>query len=121
MSADPRPKLMPRAAFLRRAALFGLFAAGFLAVALGAGIAGYRFFGHLSWVDAFLNAAMILTGMGPVDPMPDDGAKIFASLYALFSGAVYPVITAIVLYPFVHRMLRALHLEFLDSDDDKAP
>lgn len=94
------------------------FAFVFLILALGAGVLGYRVFAQLSWIDAFANAAMILTGMGPVSPMPDTAAKIFASLYALFGGAVYPALTAIVLYPFLHRMIRALHLEALDQDDD---
>ena len=97
--------------FLRRAAGFVLFAVVFLGLALGLGAAGYHHFARLPWIDAFLNASMILTGMGPVDVMNDDASKLFASGYALFGGAVYPALTALVLYPFLHRMLRVLHLE----------
>lgn len=107
-----------RADFLRRLAQAAAFSVVFLVLALGAGVLGYRAFAGLGWVDAFENAAMILTGMGPVAQMPDDAAKIFASLYALFGGAVYPALTAILLYPFLHRMLRVLHLEALERDDD---
>lgn len=114
MSAAP---LMPYPSFLRRVAAFAGFALGFLAVALGAGVLGYRHFAGLGWVDSLYNSAMILTGMGPADPMPSDRAKIFATVYALFGGAVYPALTAIVLYPFLHRMLKALHLEMLEKDD----
>lgn len=116
-----RPLRQPahhRAEFGRLLAQAIGFALGFLTLALGSGVLGYRVFAGLGWVDAFENAAMILTGMGPVSPMPDDAAKIFASLYALFGGAVYPALTAIVLYPFLHRMIRALHLEALDEKDD---
>ncbi len=92
------------------------FAVAFLVVSLGLGILGYRWFAGLGWIDSFFNASMILTGMGPVDPMPTDGAKIFASLYAIYGGAVYPALTAVVLYPFVHRMMVALHLQSQDKD-----
>ena len=97
-------------AFWARVARFGGFALLFLVVMLGLGVAGYRVFAGLPWIDAFLNAAMILTGMGPVDAMPDDAAKIFASLYAIVGGAVYPAVTALILYPFLHRMMAVLHL-----------
>ena len=103
-------------AFLTRVARYAGFALIFLLVMLGLGVAGYRGFAGLSWIDALLNAAMILTGMGPVDPMPDDAAKIFASLYAIVGGAVYPAVTALVLYPFLHRMLAAFHLSGGSAD-----
>jgi hypothetical protein len=113
MPRSARLALLPHPKFLQRAAGFILFALVFLTLALGIGTVGYHVVARLDWIDAFLNAAMILTGMGPVDPMPDDAAKLFASIYALVAGAVYPAITAIVLYPFLHRMLKALHLEAL--------
>lgn len=109
-----------RAAFVARLFKFAGFAAGFLLVSLGLGILGYRFIANLGWVDALYNAAMILTGMGPVDPMPHDGAKIFASLYAILGGAVYPAMTAMVLYPLLHRMLVILHLGALAQDEKDA-
>ncbi len=61
---------------------------------------------------------MILTGMGPVDAMPDNPSKIFASGYAIFGGAVYPAMTALILYPFVHRMMVILHLQARHTPED---
>lgn len=102
-----------RAAFIGRVLRYAVFAAGLFFFSFGIGILGYRFFARLDWVDAVFNAAMILTGMGPVDPMPDDAAKLFASFYAIYGGAVYPVVAALVLYPLLHRMLTLLHLNSL--------
>lgn len=104
-----------RVDFALRAMRFAVFAFGFLFISLGIGVVGYHRFVGLRWTDSLLNASMILTGMGPVDHMPDDGAKLFASAYAIFSGAVYPGFTAIILYPFLHRMLAIFHLETLEN------
>lgn len=109
-------RLRTRAEFLRHMAQFALYAALFLVVSLGLGVLGYRWFAGLDWIDSFFNASMILTGMGPVDPMPTDGAKIFASLYAIYGGAVYPALTAVLLYPIAHRMMVALHLQAKGED-----
>jgi hypothetical protein len=87
-------------------------------VALLAGTIGYHFLAELRWVDAKLNAAMILTGMGPVDPMRTTAAKLFASGYALFSGVVFLTSVAIVLAPVFHRVVHKFHL---DDDDHAAP
>ncbi len=106
--------------FLRHAAGFLILALVFLVFSLGIGLAGYHAIGGLSWIDSLLNASMILTGMGPVDQMPDDGAKIFSSFYAIFSGAVYPAMTALILYPFLHRMLSILHLQAMGDTDDQS-
>lgn len=103
--------------FLRHAGGFIALALVFLVLSLGLGSVGYHLAAGLGWIDSFLNASMILTGMGPVDAMSDDGAKIFASLYAIFAGAVYPAMTAIILFPFLHRMLNILHLQALGEDD----
>lgn len=109
--------LRSRPEFLRRLSLFVAIAIGVLAVCLGGGVIGYHVFVGLGWIDSLLNASIILTGMGPVDTMPDDAAKVFASLYALVSGAVYPTLGALILYPIVHRMMAVLHLQSLSPPD----
>ena len=82
-----------------------------LGLSLGIGVLGYHFTAGLNWVDALLNAAMILTGMGPVDVLPTPGAKVFASAYALFSGVVFHLRTGILPSPIFHRVLHRFHLE----------
>lgn len=77
---------------------------------LGIGVLGYHYFSDLPWLDALLNASMILTGMGPVDPMKTDGAKWFASLYAIYSGVAFLSTVAVFLTPIVHRFLHKHHL-----------
>jgi len=103
--------LLPRRKFLRRLAMHGLAAGGVVAVSLSLGILGYHFLAGLSWIDALLNASMILTGEGPVDPMRSRVAKLFASFYALFSGVVFLAIWSILVVPVAHRLLHKLHLE----------
>ena len=82
-----------------------------LAVALGIGMAGYRHFENMGWVDAFVNAAMILSGMGPVGTLNTDAGKIFAGCYALFSGLVFISAAGIMIAPVAHRALHKFHLE----------
>lgn len=96
---------------LRSAAIAGLVIFSALAV----GIAGYHWFGGLGWTDSFLNAAMILGGMGPVDPMPNDTAKIFAGGYALFSGLVFIALAGFFIAPIAHRVLH--HFHYADDRD----
>ncbi len=111
MSGRGPIRLHSRAEFARRLLRFVLVAFAFLALSLGVGVLGYRFVAGLTWIDALFNATMILTGMGPAAAMPDDAAKLFASAYAVFGGAVYPAVTAIILYPLVHRMMAVLHIQ----------
>lgn len=87
-----------------------------IVVSLFIGIVGYHITAKLSWIDAFYNASMILTGMGPAAQMTTDSAKWFSSLYAIFSGVVFITNIGFVLAPIVHRFLHSLHVE---SDDDK--
>lgn len=83
-------------------------------VAIGIGMVGYHGLARLTWIDSFLNASMILTGMGPVDPLPSSSAKLFAGCYAIFSGLVFMTIMGIVLAPVLHRILHRFHL----ADED---
>lgn len=78
-------------------------------VSLVIGTGGYCYFGNLAPVDGFLNAAMILTGMGPVDRMETSAAKIFSGLYALYAGMAFLTIMAVVMAPLAHRMLHRFH------------
>ena len=78
---------------------------------LGVGVLGYHFIAGLNWVDALLNAAMILSGMGPVNTLDSDAAKLFASAYALFSGVAFITTTGILIAPVFHRVLHRFHIE----------
>lgn len=104
-------RILPRKDFLIRALNYSLFSLLLLTISLGLGTAGYFYFGKISWVDAFLNASMILTGMGPVNQMTTEEAKLFSSFYALFSGIAFLSTTAIMFAPLVHRFLHKFHLE----------
>lgn len=112
-----KEKLLPGPRFARRVLLH--LAVALLAVlfALALGIAGYHYVGQLPWIDALLNAAMILGGMGPVDPLTTTAAKVFASAYALFSGLLFICVLGMLLIPFAHRLMHRLHIE--DSETEK--
>lgn len=98
-------------AFLRRAGRHLLWAFLILISAVGFGTIGYHMAAKLTWIDAFLNASMILSGMGPVDRMETGAAKLFAAFYALFSGLVFVGVNGIVLAPWIHRLFHWIHLE----------
>jgi hypothetical protein len=101
--------LLSRAHFARR---FAWHFAGAAALVLGSlllGMAGYGYFEGLAWRDAFLNAAMLLGGMGPVDAPQTDGGKLFAGLYALYSGLVFLIAAGLVFAPVLHRLLHKFH------------
>lgn len=102
--------LMPRDQFLRRLAANVAISLCLGLVSLAAGMAGYRYFEHLSWVDAFLNASMLLGGMGPVTTPLTQSGKIFAGVYALYSGVVFLLGASFVLGPVAHRFLHKFHL-----------
>ena len=82
-----------------------------VAISLAIGTAGYHFLDGLGWVDSFLNASMILGGMGPVDPLKTTAAKLFAALYALYAGFVLLISVGIIIAPVFHRLLHRFHLE----------
>ncbi len=103
--------LLSRRLFYRRVILHTLFSFLAIAIALGIGVLGYHLLGHLNWVDSILNASMILGGMGPVDSLDSDTAKLFSSGYALFSGLFFIGIAALLIAPFAHRLLHHLHMD----------
>lgn len=103
--------LLPRPLWLARVARSLLLAAGFIAAALTLGVLGYHYLARLAWIDALVDASMILSGMGPVNPLVTKSGKIFASCYALFSGLMFIGASGIVVAPFLHRLMHRLHVE----------
>jgi hypothetical protein len=88
--------------------MLALFA---FALALGRGVVRYHYLGELKWLDALLNASMILGGMGPVDPLHKPVAKLFASCHALFSGLAFIGVASLLVAPFAHRLLHLFHVD----------
>ena len=110
--------LLPRRMFFRRVGRFVAAAGLLITVSWLIGILGYRLLENMSWIDAILNSAMILGGMGPVNPLQTDAGKLFASFYAMFSGVIFLVGAGLVVAPIAHRLLHQFHLD--DEDDDKS-
>jgi len=104
-------ELVPRSIFYRRLARQGGIAFALVLAALGIGISGYHFIENLPWVDALLNASMILGGMGPVAELKTAAGKLFASFYALFSGLAFITIAGVLFVPVAHRFLHKFHLD----------
>lgn len=107
--------LLPREVFLLRVARSAALAGALIFGSLAVGVLGYHAIAGLAWIDALLNASMILTGMGPVDPVRSMGGKLFASAYALFSGVAFLTTVAVFLAPVFHRFLHRFHLELTDE------
>ncbi len=103
--------LAPRRVFYARLGRSGVVAGAIVFVAIGLGMLGYRILENMSWLDAFLNAAMILSGMGPVGPLQTPAGKLFAGCYALFSGLVFISVTGVLFAPVFHRFIHKFHLE----------
>ena len=104
-------KLLPRNLFLKRLAKFALISVSLVFVSLVIGMVGYNFFEGFSWVDSFLNAAMLMGGMGPVGVLNTDAGKVFAGIYALYCGLIELVAIGIFAAPILHRFLHHFHLE----------
>jgi hypothetical protein len=102
-------KLLDPAQYARRVALHFLSACALLGFSLFGGMLGYHAFEHLPWLDAFLNSSMLLGGMGPVDTPHTEAGKLFAGLYALYSGLVFLVMVAVILAPMLHRLMHRFH------------
>jgi hypothetical protein len=111
-----KPLLSPKE-FASRMARTVAIVVGIVVFSLFMGSAGYHFLGDLPWLDALLNASMILAGMGPVDPIHSSAAKLFASFYALYSGITFLTMVAILMAPLLHRFLHKFHLEI--EEDEK--
>ena len=103
--------LIPRERFAKRVLLHFAAALAVLSLSLAMGMVGYEYFENLRWRDAFLNTAMLIGGMGPVDPPRTNGGKVFAGLYALYAGLVFLAAAGLVLAPILHRLLHRFHWE----------
>jgi hypothetical protein len=108
--------VLPRREFARRLVRNGAAAALLIGVSLGGGMVGYRYTEGMAWIDAFANAAMILSGMGPLSPLQTWGGKLFAGFYALYSGLVVIVAAGIILAPVLHRLLHHFHADVEQRD-----
>ncbi len=109
-------RLLPLKRFVARVVRHVGIALAVTAIALALGMAGYHYLDGLSWIDAFVNASMILGGMGPVSPLTTNAAKMFAGLYALFAGVVFIAVAGVTIAPFAHRLLHRFHL---DDEEDR--
>ena len=106
-----------RSVFLRHLARNAAVSVGLVGTSLAIGTVGYRLTAGLPWIDALLNAAMILTGMGPVAPMTTSAAKLFATVYALFSGVAFLTAVSVLFAPAAHRFLHRFHLDVYEGGD----
>src|ERR1700730_5963965 len=103
--------LLPRSLFLKRVARWSAVAGAIIVGSLALGVCGYHFVGRLPWIDALLNASMILGGMGPVDTLRTNSGKLFESFYALYSGLVIIAVAGLLLGPVIHRFLHKFYIE----------
>ena len=103
-------KLLPRRLFLWRMAQWTAIAGAVVLGSLAVGVCGYHYLDGLPWVDSLLNASMILGGMGPVDTLKTDAGKVFASIYALYSGLALIAVVGLLLTPVIHRFLHKFHI-----------
>ncbi len=100
---------LPRKRFIRRLLRHAAAALALLLLSLMLGMAGYEYFEKLPWRDAFLNSAMLMGGMGPVDAPRTEGGKVFAGLFALYAGLVFLVAAGLLFAPIVHRVMHKFH------------
>lgn len=110
--------LLPRRGFLIRMAWTLLATLVLVALSLFIGALGYHGFEGLPWLDSVLNAAMILSGMGPVNQLQSQNGKLFATFYALFSGLAFVSVTALLLGPIAHRCLHRFHVEWNEEEEE---
>lgn len=111
MYESKRQPPLPHADFIRRLLQHLALALALIAVSLLVGMAGYAYFERLSWVDGFVNSAMLLGGMGPVNLPATTGGKLFAGCYALYAGLVFIITAALMFTPVLHRLLHKFHWE----------
>jgi hypothetical protein len=111
--------LLPRTAYYRRLIRYAGLAALIIFGSLFLGMLGYHLFEGLSWIDAFVNASMLLGGMGPVAELHTNAGKLFAGCYALYSGMVFLFGAGVLFAPIVHRIFHRFHLNIADEQDEQ--
>ena len=121
MFSNSTPRLASLAVFARRLWKAVLASTALIMAALLMGVLGYHWIAQLGWVDSLLNASMILGGMGPVDQLHGDAAKLFASFYALFSGLIFIGAISLIVAPVFHRTLHKFHIDDQDLDAEESP
>jgi len=104
-------RVMPRRPFISRLVLHAAYGGVAIAASDALGMLGYHHFAGFNWVDSFLNASMLLGGMGPIGDLPNDRAKLFAAVFALYSGLVFILLAGLMLAPIFHRVLHHFHWE----------
>lgn len=109
--SDKNVQLLQKRNFFKRVTRNLAVGIAMILVALAIGMVGYHHFEKMPWIDAYVNAAMILSGMGPVSPLQTENGKLFAGTYALFSGIIFLVIIALIFGPVIHRFFHKMHLE----------
>ena len=108
--------LLPQKDFIRRQIKHALIVLAIIGGSLIIGMLGYHFIEGMSWVDAFLNTSMLLGGMGPVAELHTNAGKIFAGVYALYSGIIFLIIAGVLFAPIFHRMLHHFHMDMEDEE-----
>ena len=108
--------MLSRTEFVRRLARFAATAVAIVLGSWAVGTVGYHYLQGLDWLDSVLNAAMILGGLGPVDPITRPAAKVFASFYALYSGMIFLVVAGLFFAPIFHRFIHRFHVDLEDED-----
>jgi len=111
MYESRRQQPLTHGTFVQRLALHAACAVALVIGSLAIGMVGYHLLEHLSWIDAFLNSAMLLGGMGPVNPPTSDGGKLFAGLYALYAGLVFIVSAGLMFAPVLHLLMHRFHFD----------
>ena len=104
--------------YVRRVIASVAWGLGLIVISLAAGMLGYHLLEGRSWIDSFLDASMILSGMGPLWDPRSTGGKLFAGFYALYSGLAVLIIAGIILAPAIHRLLHHFHLEAASDDEN---
>jgi hypothetical protein len=111
--------LISKMKFYRRLLNNSLIALVVIIFSLTIGVSGYMSFAHMNFVNALMNASMILGGMGPVDILPNDASKYFASAYALFSGVTFLSVVGVLFAPLLHRIMHHYHLQTDEEEEEE--